>query len=136
MHDCSDHIHNDFKLENLNKETLNSKLNAPDKFSGFDDFMYFSYKYWPLIKTEPENISKAENTFIQLAKKFNKLNGLDAAQLTQEAGKYSTHMDNVTRLIIEDGDSHTATVTIGKYIKPFTIQDKFIRNFNKKLTTV
>jgi hypothetical protein len=134
MHDCRDHIHHEADVEKLDKETMNKKLNDQNQFKGFDDFMYFSYKYWPLITTDPENIAKAEQLFVELIKKFNKINSGKGENISAEIEKYTSHLDEVTGLI-KDHDAHTATITISRYIKPFTIQDKFIRNFNKKVAS-
>ncbi len=136
MHDCHDHVHHEFNIGKLNEEVMNLKLNNITKFSGFDDFMYFSYKYWPLIKTSPESVEKIKSLFVEACKKFKKLSRLTDAQLVEEAEKYKTHMFEVENLIFELRDVHHATVAIGNYVKPFTIQEKFVRNFNKKLVEV
>jgi hypothetical protein len=133
MHDCRDHIHHHFNIDGLNKELMNSKLEDITKFKGFDDFMYFSYKYWPLIKDNTEASNKAKELFLNAAKKFNKFKTLSEAKLAEKAEKYLEHLNETTRLIFEKGDVHNATVLIGDFAQAFTIQDKFVRNFNKKI---
>jgi hypothetical protein len=136
MHDCRDHVHFHFNKESINKESMEMKLNEVNKFKGFDDFMYFSYKHWFLIREDNEKLEKSKNMFIEAAKKFNKFRNLDSNQLLAEADKYITHLNEITRLLFELDDIHNATVKIGQFAKSFTIEDKFIRNFNKKLESI
>lgn len=133
MHDCSDHVHNHFDLASLNKENMNLKLDNLDKFKGFDDFVYFSYKYWPLIKSDNLIIEKLRALFVEAAKKFKKFRNLDDDKLKLEADKFINHLEETGKLLFDVGDVHNATVKISQFVKPFTIEDKFIRNFNKKL---
>lgn len=133
MHDCSDHVHNHFDLNSLNKENMNLKLADLNKFKGFDDFIYFSYKYWPLIKSDNQIIEQLRILFVEAARKFNKFKNLDDTNLKLESDKYISHMEEAGKLLFDIGDVHNATVKISQFVKPFTIEDKFIRNFNKKL---
>lgn len=133
MHDCSDHVHNHFDIASLNKENMDLKLENLDKFKGFDDFVYFSYKYWPLIKSDNSIIEKLRGLFVEAAKRFKKFRNLDDDKLKLEADKFISHLEETGRLLFDVGDVHNATVKISQFVKPFTIEDKFIRNFNKKL---
>lgn len=133
MHDCSDHVHNHFDIASLKKENMDLKLENLDKFKGFDDFVYFSYKYWPLIKSDNSIIEKLRGLFVEAAKRFKKFRNLDDDKLKLEADKFINHLEETGKLLFDVGDVHNATVKISQFVKPFTIEDKFIRNFNKKL---
>lgn len=130
MHDHGNHIHYHPAKDEANKEKILNKISSADNFKGFDDFMYFSYKNWLLFQENQADLDKAKNTFIEVGKKFKKFK--DSQDPQSEAEKYLENITNVTDMMGKH-DLHNATVLVENFVKPYTIADKFVRNFNKKI---
>lgn len=129
-HHDSNHLHFHPSVENVDKNKITAKISNSDNFKGFDDFMYFAYKYWLVLKDDQETINKAKNTFIEVCTKFKKFKGSEYTNTI--ADKFVENLNNATDLMLNH-ELEEVTSLIEKFVKPYTLADKFMRNFNKRM---
>ncbi len=133
MHDHHQHDNNNIhyhpSVDGIDEVKVLEQFNNLDNFKGFDDYMYFSYKYWLLLAKSDENIKKAKDNFIQICNKYNKNKVGDQ---NQQAENYIQNLKNVTGMM-NAHDLSNATNLVTSFVKTYTMQDKFIRNFNKRV---
>lgn len=129
-HHDSNHLHFHPSAENVDKVKVIDKLSNIDSFKGFDDFMYFAYKNWIVLKDSEEDINKAKNTFVEVCKKFKKFKSDEDVNTASD--KFVENMNNSTDLMLNH-ELEEVTALIEKFVRPYTLSDKFIRNFNKRM---
>ena len=129
QHDNNNNIHYHPSVDGIDEVKILEQFNNLSNFKGFDDYMYFSYKYWLLLSKSEENIKKAKDNFIEICNKYNKIKGGDQ---NQQAENYIQNLKNVTDMM-NAHDLSNATNLVISFVKTYTMQDKFIRNFNKRV---
>jgi hypothetical protein len=129
-HHNSNHLHFHPSKDNMDKEKIINELVNLDSFKGFDDFMYFAYKYWIILKDNVEDINKVKSSFIGVCKKYKKLKENEDINLLGD--KLVENLDNSLNLMVNH-ELEEVTSLIKNFVKPYTISEKFIRNFNKRV---
>ncbi|MFN8575674.1 MAG: hypothetical protein U0354_02340 [Candidatus Sericytochromatia bacterium] len=129
-HHNSNHLHFHPSKENVDKIKILDTLTNISSFKGFDDFMYFVYKYWIVLKDNEDDINKVKSSFIEVCKKFKKLK--DSEDINIVSNKLVENLDNSISLMLNH-ELEEVTSLIEKFVRPYTISEKFIRNFNKRV---
>ena len=126
----SNHLHFHPSAENVDQAKIIDKISNPDNFKGFDDFMYFAYKYWIVLKDNEESINKSKSTFVAVCTKFKKFKVNEDVNAASDT--FVKNLNNATDLMLNH-ELDEVTSLIEKFVRPYTLSEKFIRNFNKRM---
>ncbi len=122
------HIHYHLSVVNMNKETVLKELETLSSFTGFDDFMYYSYKHWFFI-TQENLVAEAKKAFENICTKYNKFK---TDNKETEVESFVIHMNKLLE-IVSKHELHEATEEVENFVDKYVLKAKFLRNFNKRV---